>query len=251
MLANDHIHQSMEEVKPKIASCSNPLYSLVGKGRPELYGSSVYVEVGGNVFLVTAAHVVSEIIRTGGNVYVGGGRLTKVESDFICTSTNGNDCLDLAFTQIEIADSGVKENGFVSLDSTCYQREFKNPDYYIAYGYPCSKNGARFADTVAKHVVANGFTYGHSEVRDKSYKINGMNKDFHVGLIYKHGKLLGGERVNPPSPIGLSGGGCWVIPDSFSSEVFLAGIFIEKHGPHIYATKIDHVVKFIMENMRE
>jgi hypothetical protein len=39
-----------------------------------------------------------------------------------------------------------------------------------------------------------------------------------------------GNKVSPPHPKGISGGGAWVVPDSFAGRaVYLDGIAIEYH----------------------
>ena len=70
----------------------------------------------------------------------------------------------------------------------------------------------------------------------------------HIALSYELGRNKDGVKVNPPKPKGMSGGGLWIVPNSFEpNRIFLAGILIEHHGKVVLATRIESVVRFVRE----
>jgi hypothetical protein len=62
-----------------------------------------------------------------------------------------------------------------------------------------------------------------------------LKKDpyFHIALRYTKGTNQNGNRANTLCPIGLSGGGLWVMPGLFAAQhSYLEAIAIEYCKPH-------------------
>ncbi|SDW96522.1 hypothetical protein [Nitrosomonas communis] len=70
-------------------------------------------------------------------------------------------------------------------------------------------------------------------------------------MNYSKAKDINGEVITPPNPRGISGGGLWFVPNSFSpKDVYLEGVFIEYYEKTkiSFSTKIERVADFIRDN---
>ena len=131
-------------------------------------------------------------------------------------------------------------------------KHFDSVHLNLIHGYPCSKNKQGKSLNGTKNFKSYAFTYGGKV--DKSFdrwqEFN-KNKSFHTCMNYGVAKDINGEINTPPSPRGISGGGLWLVPNSFQlKEIYLDAIFIEYYEKEkiSFSTKMEKVVGFIENN---
>lgn len=245
----DHIQLSLAECHPLFLRWSAPLFAVDTRDRPDLFATCVAVEARGRVYLVTAAHAVHEIEITGSAIHVGGKDIKVFPGKFDCTSIDGCDALDIAVAEID--KHFVTGNGLSIVRASQIARygQFSRPHLHCMHGYPLTKNKPfKSIDVARKKVKTYAFTYAGALKPEPDYKHPGRSGRSHVALSYQLGKNHQGVKVNPPKPKGMSGGGLWIVPDSFnSSKCFLSGILIEHHGKMVLATRMDEVLNFIAQ----
>lgn len=249
-----HIKNALSVIHPEVSKFTFPLFAVDQRGRPVLYASSVLVTIDETVVLLTAAHAVHEITRTGSDLYLGAKTITSIKTAFVCTSKNGRDALDLAATLIP--DELLRTDAMHSLP----QSKLCTPPYSLplhircVHGYPVTKNKTRKRANESTNVFTKySFTYAgapHNVIDD--YARYSKRDSEHIALKYQRQSRNDlGELVTPPSPKGISGGGLWSIPDSFNPKtLFLDGIAIEFHkNSIIFATRMEHVIAFVRQSV--
>jgi hypothetical protein len=82
----DHIRLALAEVDPEVARFTYPLFSVDTRDRPDLYASSVLIECDGVPVLLTAAHAIQEISKSGGAVHIGAKHITTLLPQFVLSS---------------------------------------------------------------------------------------------------------------------------------------------------------------------
>jgi hypothetical protein len=141
------------------------------------------------------------------------------------------------------------------LTRTTLGRSFPSIHMRCIHGYPCTKNRTNHrVNEVNRTFTKYGFTYaGSSKKLQLDYPSYNKEAAKHVALQYQmDAKNDKGEKATPPKPKGMSGGGLWLIPDSFKPKTFyLEGIAIEfrKEKSLVFATRIEHVITFIRQNV--
>ena len=244
-----HIQASLGELHPYFSKYTYPLFSKTEKGTPDLFASCVFLDIDDSPYLVTAAHALFEIEKSEGDIHVGSKSIKEIQSSEVRTSNNGKDPLDLAVMKLTddfINDKSVK---ILSTSNTTIGRHFNSPQMYCMHGFPCSKNIRKKAINMEKKIFSTyAFTYGATDIEDKYYAICKKDKKTHIGLSYKISRDSKGNKVNPYIPKGMSGGGCWLVPDILNTErVYLSGILIENPGKHVYATRIENVYDLVQK----
>ncbi len=248
---DDHIQSCLAIIHPIVAKYTLPLFAADLQDRPDLFASCIILKVSDVVYLVTAAHALYEIEKTGSSVHLGGTLIKEIKYNDIRSSVDGKDPLDLAVISLDkkfIEDNKIKP---LEVDRTTYKRVFDSPHMHCIHGFPCTKNKKNKAIDFNKKVFKTyGFTYAGSQPISLNYKQFKKDPNIHCTINYSVGKNDTGNRVDPPKGKGMSGGGIWVVPNSFKPEnVFLKGILIEQHKETIFATKIDKVLEFIKNNV--
>lgn len=249
---NDHIRLTLADLHPEVSKFTYPLFALDSRDRPDLFASCVLIECDGVPVIVTAAHAISEITRSGSAVHIGAGQIVDLPMQFVLSSLNGKDSLDVAAM---IAPSAFLSLGTVQVlpqTRTMLDREFANFHLRCVHGYPCTRNKqAKRLDKVNRKFTAFGFTYGGASRQISAVNYTEFDKAplLHAALRYQDlGRNEDGKTVTPPHPKGMSGGGLWLLPDSARpSAVYLEGISIEFHSRKslVFATRIQHVISFV------
>jgi hypothetical protein len=68
---NEHIRLALSETHPEVSRFTYPLFAVDHRDRPDLFASSVLIECDESPILVTAAHAIREIGKSGSAVHVG------------------------------------------------------------------------------------------------------------------------------------------------------------------------------------
>lgn len=249
-----HIQNVLAAVHPEVSKFTFPLFAADDRGRPDLYASSVLVTVDGSAVLLTAAHAIYEITRTGSDVYLGAKMIVPIKTRFVRTSEDGRDEFDIAATIIPDEFLRSEKMHAMPQPKFCQQPYSSPPHIRCIHGYPVTKNKTRKRANIATNVFTKyGFTYaGASNDVVDDYALYGKHDSKHVALRYqRQSRNEIGELITPPHPKGISGGGLWSIPNSFNPQtLFLDGIAIEFHDKSlVFATRIEHVVTFVRQSV--
>ena len=218
---------------------------------PEQIGSCVFVNVDGDTYLISAAHVVRE--NTGGLITSGDGHLIDVIGHAIISRDERMDHFDIA--SIRMSEDTVQVNRIRVVEPLMLVTavEVENPRARAICGFPTSMNKQnKSVDEVNRVVTGKSYAYfGFAEFRGEFGRF-GKHAEAHIGLECGAGTDDTGKYLTTPPwpPHGLSGGGAWLIPDLDQPEqVFLEAIFIEahKHAKKMYcfSTRIEHVIDFV------
>lgn len=251
LTVDDHLRLALAEIHPEVSRFTYPLFAVDERGRPDLHASCVLLECDEVPLIVTAAHAIWGICEVGSAVHIGARRITALAPEFILSSSDGSDPLDIA---IMIAPRDLLETEQMEVlpqMRTTVNRTFPNYHFRCVHGYPCNKNKQeQRLDVVNKSFTRYGFTYaGASRTVRVNYAKFRKDPNWHVALQYQRkGRNETGEILTPPHPKGISGGGSWLVPDSAkATAVYLEGIAIEYHKRQalVFATRIEHVIAFI------
>jgi len=250
---SDHINMVMEEIQLRLNAYTYPVFVNAKNEKPDLIASSVIVNIKSKNYLITASHVLDDVTDINSPFYIATkGPFIAIKGEFIRSIGKDRDDFDIAFT--ELSSDFVTLNDLNVLDENrlMINKNFKSVHLHLIHGYPCSKNkqGSSLKDTDKFNSYA--FSYGGKVDKsfDKWEKFN-KNKDYHTCMNYGIAKDIDGEVNMPPSPRGISGGGLWLIPDSFqSTNIYLDAIFIEYYEKDkvSFSTKINKVAEFIENN---
>ncbi len=248
---DDHIQACLVELHPIVSEYSYPLFAADNQDRPDLFASCVFIEINNIPYLVTAAHALYEIEKSGSKVHVGAAGIKEITAGGdIRSSRDGKDPLDIAAIPISKKYIDSQEISLLAVDNTVIGRDFDHPHMHCMHGYPCTKNKKfKAVDMQKKIFTTYAFTYAGTIPKGIDFSKYKKDPSLHSALNYSIGKDNSGKKVNPPKPKGMSGGGLWVIPSSFNArKLFLKGILIEQYGKTVFATNIEQVAKLINEN---
>jgi hypothetical protein len=255
-----HLEESVAAASAILGAAVQPIYRADRNGRPTLFGTGFCLALGGRKYLVTAAHVVDDILKDGGYV-LGDGEFVPLLGDFYCTEApkGDRDCDYLDFAWKCLSDDDVATLGwsvFFYEKDLCENRAPTVGRVYLALGYPRSKN--KKADPTSR------------KVRPKMNKYYSTGKAFpdlfaslelsgheHIAIAHANRSVdPDGVGVNSVYPRGMSGGPFIdlgrnsSLADLARKEPFqgrLAGMLIEKYDEHdaLVAVKIDLIVTAI------
>lgn len=246
----EHINLTMSEAQTFVSKYTYPIFANALNGRPDLIASCVIIELSNIKYLVTAAHVICELNKINSPLCI------AVESEFIeiaytgwkTVGKDGGD-VDIAFVQLPSSFFENRNVFAVNENKLVVGRIFNSPHLSFIHGYPCSKNKQASALKGGYKFNSYAFAYAGKVRKDFIEWLRyGKSESIHICMNYKKSEDLYGEINIPPSPIGISGGGFWLVPDSGNTEnIYLAGIAIEYHIKPgvVFATKIEVVVELI------
>lgn len=230
-------------------------------GHAEHIGSGVHLRVAGRSILLTAAHVTDH--RHRGSLCIPGPKgVTKFAGSIGFNllpdgSPRGHDRLDIGCL-VPIADSDFQlaaEYAPLELDTLDLAAQDEGRTFHLVAGFPLARKWAKFRD--GEHVGSRlnfvGLAHTGRECAAAGYdpSVN-LLIEYHIDkAIYPEG-----DRANPPSPRGMSGGGVFQIgvdqsghPDS--SMPRLVGImhtFDERK--HIFvATRLNVALRLLAESL--
>lgn len=256
------------ETYTRFVGAIRPIYGATPNGTPCHIGSCVLIQGGQHRFLITAAHISDEYKVS--RLYVGGEcKTVELPPEGLMTSMplmgRGDDHLDFSFFRLdETACMELGRVGFIGPDELHPNDCATRNTYYVCVGYPSSKNRQlSVADTTLSPAR---WRYTSNSVADEKYQTLGMSKDSHVVLKFDESRMQTpeGERVNAPSPKGMSGGGIFRLREVFQvnstvstskTDGRLVGILIEKpfkrKGKVIVAVRISLVLAAIVARFPE
>lgn len=249
----DHISLTMKEVELTLNSYTYPVFVNAKNERPDLIASSVLVEIKSKIYLITASHVLDVVTNTNSPFYIAtNGPFIAIESEFIRSVEKDRDDFDIAFTELTSDFVSINKLNVLDENRLMIKKHFDSVNLNLIHGYPCSKNKQGKSLKSTTNFKSCAFTYGGKvdESFNKWQNFN-KNKDFHTCMNYGNAKDINGDINTPPSPRGMSGGGLWLVPNSFQpKEIYLDAIFIEYYEKNkiSFSTKIKKVVEFIENN---
>lgn len=248
-----NFQEGIAESSKLIQEYTYPILRVGENSLPEQIGSCIFLNVDGETYLISAAHVVRG--NTGGLITRGDGHLIDVVGHATVSRDEERDHFDIA--SIRMSDEVVRANRIrvVGPNTLITAVDVENPHARAICGFPASMNKqSKSVDGINRKVTGKSYAYfGFAEFRGEFQRF-GKHAEAHVGLECGAGTDDTGKYLTTPPwpPRGLSGGGAWLIPDLDRPElVFLEGIFIEaqKHAKRMYcfSTRIEHVVDFVRQ----
>ncbi|EGR1072220.1 hypothetical protein OEK23_001189 [Vibrio cholerae] len=250
---NEHINLALEETEKHLSSFTYPVFAEAKNDRPDLFASSVLIEFKSSIYLVTASHVIDELNKANSAFHLGiNGEFVPLESEFVRSrpiEDGTKDNFDIAVYELSRDFVCKYSLNYITEDKMLVNKAFQSVHLTCIHGYPCSKNKQVKALKGGKSFNLFAFTYAGKNIEfDSTWAKYEKNPEFHACMSYGAIRAEDGGTQNPPSPKGMSGGGVWIIPNSFEPRnAYLKGIFIEYFsGEKIsFCTKIDKVLKFI------
>lgn len=250
---HEHINLALEETEKYLSSFTYPVFAESENNRPDLFASSVLIEFKSNIYLVTASHVIDELNKANSAFHVGiNGEFVPLEKEFVRSrpAIDGEkDNFDIAVYELSRDFVSKHSLNYITESQMLLNKTFKSVHLTCIHGYPCSKNKQVKALKGGKNFKLFAFTYSGKNIEfDDTWAKYGKNSAFHACMSYNAIRAQDGGTQNPPSPKGISGGGVWIIPNSFEpTNAYLKGIFIEYFSREkiSFCTKIDKILRFI------
>ena len=197
-------------------------YLRVENGAPRPHGSGVFVQVGMEKFLFTAAHVTDEVES---DIYVGTGEhdMLRLGGDLTGNKASGHrndDRIDIAI--IKLDQETVRKLGdqydFLSSAEIGVNHEFKHLAMYQSVGFPATmskfnryKNELRSRPFIFTTMPAEAKVY--EELNCESFSNVIVHYDKKRVKDYSTNKIQTG-----PDPLGISGSGLWYIPSQLKTK---------------------------------
>jgi len=247
MNANEIVNQVMDYAQKIVNKYTYPVFVSDFKGKPDLLASSVIIELDSEYFLVTASHVLLEVLSIDSQFIIGvNGNYQTIIGEFVHSNVEeGTDNFDIAY--IPISKEFVKTNAINVLKEEMIVMDKNRPIPHISFihGYPNSMNKQSKALYNTTSFRVKAYAYGGVIKNDFSYWSE-CEKLVDVHTCMTYGKKS--DKNMPRHPRGISGGGLWIVPEHSEPEViFLDSIFIEYYKTYsvTFSTKISEVVSFI------
>ena len=190
--------------------CVRPIYTVKRSGIPDQVGTCVLMRTAGRRYLVTAAHI-SDFIDYA-TLYIGGTKgLVEITGDFFATHRpKGDRRLD----HYDFAVSPVSNLTAIALGNVSYvqaraiarNRHSKDGQFYMAFGYPNSRN--KRLDVARRHVPAKPFRHTSRAMEDAALSRRlGVSGDDHLFVSYEKYVSTGKrKRSKAIKAKGFSGG---------------------------------------------
>jgi len=248
-MAPPNLAANVEKVVMLVRKYTYPILFEGEDGIPDLVASCLFIQIDGQDYLVTAAHAVRNKSR--GMLTSGCEELVGVSGRASSTSGERDDHIDVAV--ISVSGQFVSRN-CINVVPEAWLKPYYDVEYphiRAISGYPASKNKRiRAVDRHTQTVTNYYFGYVGYAQPELDFAKYGMFEDDNVCIRYEVGSNGEQKGLNPPSPIGMSGGPCWLVPDAQDPEgVYLEGTLIEFRDKRIvFATKIERVIELIMES---
>jgi len=209
-LTRDRLDRWTHAVGEHFLPCVRPIYAAKRSGIPDQVGSCVLVRMAGRRYLVTAAHV-ADFIDSSTLLIGGEKKLVEITWGFHVTQRPKGDRrldhYDFAISSVsdEIA-LALGEVSYVDARAIARNRHSKDGHFYIAFGYPNTRN--RKLDVVRRHVPAKAFRHTSQAVDDPPLsKRLGVSGNDHLFVAYEKYVSTGkSKRSKAIKPKGFSGG---------------------------------------------
>jgi len=240
------IDTAMTEAQKEADKYTFPVFISDEKSKPVLVASSVIISLNNKHYLVTASHVLLEILPTGSPFIIGSqGQYFTIEGEFIYSEHDKNDHFDIAYIELSKEFMEVNKLPSLSQGQLITESYIRPPHIAFIHGYPNSINKQGKALRNTSSFKVRGYAYGGVIKKDFG-NWEKFNKLESVHTCMTYGKTSNNQT--PKFPQGISGGGLWIIKNSFKpTPIFLESIFIEyyKNDAVTFSTKISKIVSFI------
>ncbi|MUK28408.1 hypothetical protein [Aliivibrio fischeri] len=242
------INTAISNTQVEVNNFTYPVFIADDNHTPDLIASSVVIKVDNKNYLVTAAHVLQQVLNAKSQFLIGvDQKYVQLEGEFVFSSHDDKDHFDIAV--IELTDEFVSEHGIKVLDESRLATNDKFEKVHIAllHGFPNSKNKQQKALRGTTSFKVKAVAYGGVIKKDfQDWSKFGKLPELHTCMTYTKTK----DHNKPISPSGFSGGGLWILPSVYYlGDYYLDSIMIEYHkNAHVtFSTKIDSVVDFIKQ----
>jgi len=191
-------------------------YLKIKDGKPHPEGSGVFLKIGNEKFLLTAAHVIE---NQENDIYVGIDKhnLVKLGGELTINSISGSrkkDKLDLAIMKLSTETINKLGDVYEFLDESeiGINHNFKDLPMYQSVGFPATMSKYnRHKD----EIKSNPFIYTTMPAESEVYQK--LNCETYCNIIVKYdkGKIINyktKKQQTGPDPFGISGSGLWYIP---------------------------------------
>ncbi len=240
------IDSVMKFAQNEVNKYTYPVFISDVNQKPDLVATSVIIENKQKFYLVTASHVLLDVLAADSQFLIGvNGNYLAIEGEFTYSSHEKIDHFDVAY--IELSSKFIESNSICALHEKRLNIISDNsvPNISFIHGFPSSMNKQSKALYKTRSFKVKAYAYGGVIKPDFSHwEECGKKKDVHISMSY--GKTS--DKSMPKHPRGISGGGLWTVPKySDPSNFFLDAIFIEYHEKYdiTFSTKISQVVNFI------
>jgi hypothetical protein len=199
-----------------------PLFKADERGRPDMIGSCVLVELDSNYYAFTAAHVMQDA----GSADLGiaaGGEVVPLPWTASSMTLGGDDVgvfllhasvLDVLEQTVFLGGHAIDEQGMP--DDTAFTSS------YIVLGYPASRRQTKISHPT-RQVRLRSFHCTTSPVDLVVYLQENLSRSDHVVLEFDHQDIvIKRQRVNPPKLQGVSGGGVFHLSKDTSQSTLIA-----------------------------
>jgi len=240
------IQTTIENSQKESNNYTYPIFVADENGKPDLLASSVVIEVDDKAYLVTASHVLKEVMGVGGGFLIGvNTQYLTINGEFTYSESNSTDEFDIAFVELQKDFIETNKIEVLPYENLAISPLNSKPHIAFAHGFPNSKNKQSKAlrQTAAFKVKAYAFA---GVIREDVVDWPKYDKDENVHVCMSYGKKS--DKSIPTHPRGISGGGLWVVPNILTDpKVKLHGVFIEyyKNDEISFSTEIGQVVDFI------
>ena len=249
MSAKKEIDKIIGATQKTVDKYTHPVFTEKNK-KPELIASSVTIQLESKYYLITASHVVNDIVRRNGSFIIGvNGKLIPISGEFVCSKNLEKNISidDFDISYIELDSNFVVENKIKILEQkrllVC-KYQF-SPSIAFIHGFPSSRNKQSKALRKTKSFRVKAYAYaGIIDISFNQWDKFNKRIENHTCMSYRKTS----SNNIPTHPRGISGGGLWIVPNiSQPNEFFLDSILIEyyKNDKIVFATKIIQVVNFI------
>lgn len=255
-LASDQVDQAAAILRRRLRSIVVPNAG----SKPVVIGSGVLLKVGPRHVCVTAAHVLDDVRKGGGGVFLPQGKILQLAGPFFSTPVpddghRRDDRYDLGFAELTQEQVGALSSDHFLGPSDLAQNEVAAPRWmYMMLGYPGSRTKLKRKPNGKEYFKENLSRFFGFEADGAEFKRLGISRDTHV-LINVDRRLNTTQKQQPDGPDlpGMSGGGIWRMPRiaeriAEDQRPKLVAIFIEdpdENGALLLGTRIPIVVELL------
>ena len=250
MFKIDDINKVIAATEKRVSKYTYPVFALT-KDKPDLFASSVVIKFEQKYYLITASHVITEIISTNNSLTIGvNGKYISISGELVCSNGSGKDNFDIAYIELNYQFISEYEIKYLEHRRLLLSNTPVSCDIAFIHGYPNSRNKQKKALWNTKSFKAKSYTYAGIIKNDFSKWTDfGKRKENHTCMSYS-------KKTNknaPLNPTGLSGGGLWIVPNiSKVEDFYLDSISVEYYEKEsvVFSTKIKQIIHFIKETSK-
>ena len=222
-----------------------PLYLIQSPGAvPKGVGTGIWLKVGDEKFLITAAHVVDEGLLW----FPMEKGFKSINSPCVVTSptseARSQDRVDLAVFHLVAEDVESKHpfHQFVQLSDVDVDLNYKRGDRYEFTGFPWRREKSNLA---AKQTTPGYMSVNSETVSEDMFRMLRLSIHTHVVIAFDPKKMVkDGLRITAPLPHGMSGGAVWRrYPNTEQRK--LSAVAIEFRRNCLIGSRISGVLEYI------